>query len=362
MPDNLSEPTLELKPDFAEARRRWEAFWRHEIIDRPCCVVRAPLDETRPLPPGPPYMAGAHGDMHAVAEQVLAASSGIWYGGEAIPAYTPSFGPDMMACWLGADLEFPEDNYGTSWAVPCIDDWEVALPIRLGPDNAWWRRMLEFCRILSDTLRGKMLVAHLDLHSNMDSLLAMRGGDRLCVDLVDVPEVIDRAMADVRALYRPVYDGLYEAGRMGETGTTGWVHAYHPVRTNTIQCDFAALIGPKQFRRWALPALEEEAAYLGHCVYHLDGPECLVHLPDLCGIPGLDCIQWVHGARNRPFIEWMDLLKEIQSRGVAVWIPCTPEEIPVYQRELRPEFLYYDLWAPTRKVGEDMLKWLAENT
>ena len=46
MPDNLSEPTLELKPDFAEARRRWEAFWRHEIIDRPCCVVRAPLDET----------------------------------------------------------------------------------------------------------------------------------------------------------------------------------------------------------------------------------------------------------------------------------------------------------------------------
>jgi hypothetical protein len=196
----------------------------------------------------------------------------------------------------------------------------------------------------------------------MDTLLAMRGGDRLCTDMVDIPDVIDRAMADVRALYAPIYDALYDAGNMAATGTTGWVSAYHPVRTNTIQCDFAALIGPKQFRRWVMPALEEETAHLGHALYHLDGPECIVHVPDLCSIPGLDCIQWVHGARNRPFIEWMDLLKDIQSRGVALWIPCTLDEIPIYQRELRPELLYYDTWAPTQKEGEAMLRWLCDNT
>lgn len=355
-------PTLELKPDLAEATERWLAFWNHEIIDRPVCVIRAPLDEKAPGPNWPPYMAGAHGDMRAVAEQVLEASSKLWYGGEAVPSYTPSFGPDMMAAWLGAKLEFPKDNYGTSWAVPCIDDWEAALPIKLDPNNAWWQRMLEFCRILADTFRGNMAVAHLDLHSNMDTLLAMRGGDRLCMDLVDTPEIIDRAMADVRALYVPIYDALYDAGNMAATGTTGWVHAYHPIRTNTIQCDFAALIGPRQFRKWAMPALEEEAAHLGHCVYHLDGPECLVHVPDLCAIPGLDCIQWVHGARNKAFIEWMDLLKDIQSRGVAVWIPCTLEEIPVYHRELKPELLYYETWAPSRKAAEDTLRWLRDNT
>jgi hypothetical protein len=300
--------------------------------------------------------------MEAVAEQALAACSSVWYGGEAIPAYTPSFGPDMFAAWLGAELEFPKDDYGTSWALPCIDDWDAVLPLRLDPDGAWWQRMLDFCRALRDTMRGKMLISHLDLHSNMDALLAMRGGDRLCTDLLDVPDVIDRAMADVRALYQPIYDALYEAAGMGEVGTTGWVHAYHPIRTNTIQCDFAALIGPRQFRRWAMPALEEEAAHLGHCVYHLDGPECLVHLPDLCSIPGLDCIQWTTGARNKPFIEWMDLLKDIQSRGVAVWIPCALDDIPVYQRELKPELLYYETWAPTQQEGEEMLEWLGENT
>lgn len=362
MLDTTAVSTLEFKPDFADARRRWEAFWNHEIIDRPCCVIRAPLDETQPGPQWPPYMAGAHGDMQAVADQVVEASSRVWFGGEAIPSYTPSFGPDMMAAWLGAALEFPENDYGTSWAVPCIDDWDAALPIRLDPSNPWWVRMLDFCRVLSGTMRGKMLVAHLDLHSNLDTLLAMRGGNRLCMDLADMPETIDRAMADVRGLYAPIYDALYDAGGMAGVGTTGWVHAYHAGRTNTIQCDFAALIGPRQFRRWAMPALEEEAAHLGHCVYHLDGPECLVHVPDLCSIEGLDCIQWVHGARNKPFIEWMDVLKDIQSRGVAVWIPCTLEEIPIYHRELKPELLYYETWAPTRIAGDEMLEWLKRNT
>jgi hypothetical protein len=190
----------------------------------------------------------------------------------------------------------------------------------------------------------------------------MRGGERLCMDLLDEPETIDRAMRDVMSLYAPIYDGIYKAGRMDTTGTLGWVSAYHPVRTNTIQCDFAALIGPEQFRRWALPALAEEAAYLGHCVYHLDGPECLVHLDDLCSIAGLDCIQWVHGARNKLFIEWMDLLKSIQSKGVSVWIPCSVEEIPIYHRELKPNMVFYDCWAPNQKEAEDALKWLEANT
>jgi len=356
------EPRLEFKPDFDEARQRWEAFWHHEIIERPCCVIRAPLYDDRPAAPWPPYMAGAREDLHEVANQVLEAASYVWHGGEAIPSYTPSFGPDMFAAWLGAELRFPEHDFGTSWAEPCIDDWDEALPIRLHEDGYWWQRMLEFCRVLAEAFRGRMLVAHLDLHSNMDALLAMRGGRRLCMDLVDCPEMIDRAMADVRALYRPVYDALFEAGGMEGVGTLGWVAAYHPVRTNTIQCDFSALIGPRQFRRWALPALEEEAGYLGHCVYHLDGPECLVHLPDICSIKGLDCIQWVHGERNKPFIEWMDLLKEIQSRGVALWIPCTPEQIPIYHRELKPNLLFYECWASNRKEGEEVLRWLERNT
>ncbi len=361
MPGPEHITSLQFKPDYQEAVQHWLAFWNQDLLDRPCCLMRAPKEGAEQVP-GPPYMSGARGDFGPAIEQIVASAAGVYWGGDAIPYHTPSFGPDMMAAWLGAELNFPEQNFGTSWAVPCIEDWEDALPIVLDPNNHWWRRMLDFCAALAEAFEGKMVVAHLDLHSNLDTLLAMRGGPRLCMDLIDVPETIDRAMADVRALYAPIYDALYEAARMGETGTCGWVPGYHPVRTNTIQCDFAALVGPEHFRRWALPALEEEAAHLSHCVYHLDGPECLVHLDDLCSIEGLDCIQWTTGARNKPFIEWMDLLHEIQAKGTSVWVPCSTQDIRIYHKELKPNMVFYDCHAPTQREAEETLQWLVDHT
>ena len=355
------EEALALKPDLEEATQRWLAFWQQEIIDRPCCMMRAPADGKEPVA-GPPYLSGARGDFAPVVEQALAAAEAVWWGGDAVPHYTPSFGPDQFAAWLGAELEFDEEDFGTNWVVACVDDWEDALPLALDPDNFWWTRTLEFLRALAGAFEGRMLVSHLDLHSNMDALSALRSPQQLCMDMVDAPETIDRAMGNVRALYPRIYDALYEAGNMGAYGTCGWVPAYHPVRTNTIQCDFAALIGPDHFRRWVMPALEEEAAYLGHCAYHLDGPECLVHLDDLCSIPTLDCIQWTTGARNPHFIEWMDLLKEIQKKGKSLWVPCDCESIKVFHRELDPTKLFYACSAPSRKVGEETLEWLKENT
>jgi hypothetical protein len=355
--------TLSLKPDLAEATQRWLAFWDQDLIDRPVCRVTAPKEGATPAG-GPRYLAGAVDDFQGVIDQVLAWAETVYWAGDSVPSYTPSFGPDQMAAFCGAELVVPpaDSDYGTDWVVPCIEDWEAALPLRVDDDNYWWQRMLAFYRAMAAAFDGRLVLSHLDLHSNMDTLLAMRGGERLCMDMLDVPDTIDRAMADVRAAYGPIYDAVHDAGNMACTGTVGWVPAYHPVRTNTIQCDFAALIGPRQFRRWVAPALEQEAAHLGHCVYHLDGPECLVHLDDLCAIPHLDCIQWTTGARNKPFPEWLDLLKHIQSRGTAVWIPCHVSEIPYYHAALDPRLLWYDAHAGSEREADEALAWLVANT
>lgn len=357
----LKVPPLSLKPDLDEAVARWMAFWEQDLIDRPLCAIRAPREGVEPVP-AVRYLAGANEPFGPVVEQAVAHAETVYWGGEAIPHYVPSFGPDQIAAFLGAELVFPEASGATSWALPCIDDWSAALPLTLDPDNPWWRRMREFLAALAKGFAGKLLVAHLDLHSNLDTLLAMRGGERLCLDLLDCPETIDRAMAEVRALYEPVYAGLFEAGGMTGRGTVGWVPVYHPVRTNTIQCDFAALIGTEHFRRWALPALADEAAYLGHCVYHLDGPECLIHVPDLCAVPGLDCIQWTTGARNKPFEDWLDLLKDIQARGTAVWVPCTPDSLRWFHRELDPRLVFYVCSARGEREADETLRWLVDNT
>ena len=124
--------SLEFKPDFEDAKTHWLAFWEQELIERPCCLMRAPKEGVGPAA-GPRYLAAARSDFGPVIEQVLANAASTWWGGDAIPSYTPSFGPDMVAAWLGAELEFDAREYGTNWVVACVEDWEDSLPITLDP-------------------------------------------------------------------------------------------------------------------------------------------------------------------------------------------------------------------------------------
>ncbi len=353
---------LAFKPDLEEARAHWEAFWAGEILERPCINIRCRKAGAKEVP-APRYMAGAREEFGPVIEQVLAYAETVHWGGDAVPTYTPSFGPDMFGAFLGAELEWSDDEETrTSWAAPCVEDWREALPLKLDPENYWWQRMIRFMRELGQAARGKMLIAHIDMHSNMDALVALRSPAKLCEDLYDCPELVEEANNQVRALFAPVYDELYEAAQMWRSGTTGWISAYHFGKTNTIQCDYAGLVGPEHFRRYILPALEEESSYLEHTVYHYDGPDALIHLDDICALPNLECIQWTPGTGGKPFIEWMDLLKEIQAKGKSVYIPCSVAQIEVYQRELDPAKLFYDCWAKDEDEVQRTLDWLVANS
>ena len=71
----------------------------------------------------------------------------------------------------------------------------------------------------------------------------------------------------------------------------------------------------------------------------------------ILGIQTLDGIQWTPGSGNKPFIEWMDLLKRMQGAGKCLYIPCSLAELPAYHRELRPEGVFYATSAPSVKLA-----------
>jgi hypothetical protein len=348
------------KPDLAEAQERWRAFWQHEIIKRPCVKVTAPI-EGKPRK-AVPYMAGfrdggTYPDAFRAFDEWAAAT---YFAGEAIPFFELSFGPDQFSGFLGAELVMAEDR-ATSWAVRCVADWRAA-PLELRKDNPLWSAMLDCMRTGQGLSEGKYLLTVLDLHSHLDCLGALRGAEALCLDLIDRPAEIEAMLERVRALYAPMYEALYEAGGMARRGSIGWAPFYSEGRFATIQCDYICLISPRQARRFALPAIEDEAAYLDHCVYHLDGPGALVHLDDLLAIPDIDVIQWVPGDGNRPMIQWMDLLKRIQTAGKGLQIPATVEEVKLYHRELQPEGVLYCVDAASVAEADELLKWLERNT
>jgi hypothetical protein len=353
---------LSLKPNLDEALERWRAFWNQEIIGRPCVAVTAPKE-------GVERVAGPQGQIHPDADfeehldQAEAAMAGVYYGGEAMPFIQPSFGPDQVAAFVGARLDWSEDSAHTSWSVPFVEDWDEALPLRLGAGNDTWERMLELCRKAGERGEGKFLVGMLDMHSNFDWLAAIRGPDRLCMDLLDCPEHIHRAMGNVRELYPQMYDALYEAGHMAGRGTCGWLPFYCEGRYATTQCDFCCLLSPAQFEEFVLPALAEECEFLDRSFYHYDGATCLQHFDAITGIQALDGIQWTPTAGGPPMMGWLDLLKRFQATGKNVFVGCgSADELKVYHRELEPNRVLYRVGVGSEKEADELLRWLESHT
>ena len=351
---------LEYKPDMEDAARRWEAFHAGEILDRPVVCVTAPREGYE----GPGYRRGYHdrvfGDLNEEIDRTEQQAAATFHGGEAIPTARMSFGPDEVGCFCGAELGWSDDSPDTNWAKPFITDWETQLPLKLQNDNPLWLRMLEFYRLAAERLEGKMLLSPLDLHTNMDLLMAVRGSENLCMDLIDCPELIDRAMADARAVFPEVWEATAEAGKMDENGYCHTV--YSPNGAAFLQCDFSCMIGPEMFRRWVLPALEEEASIVKHVVYHWDGPDALKHADDLIASKGLHTLSYVPGTGHGGHIEFIDLFKRVQAGGKAVHVHGSPDQLKQMHKELKPELVLYCTGTGSQAEAEDLLKWFVDNT
>ena len=350
---------LAFKPDMADAARRWAAFFAGEMIDRPIVHVTAPRDGMS-APQAPTYRDRVFGDIDDVVDRALRAAEATYWGGDAIPSFMPSFGPDEIAVFCGTEFGWSDDSGDTNWSKPFVKDWAESLPLRIQEDHPLWQRMLALCRRAAERMAGKMLVMPLDLHSNMDLLAAARGPQQLCLDLIEQPEMIDRAMQDARAVFPVVWRGVAEAARMDELGYTHL--GYAPDGMAFLQCDFSCMISPAMFRRWVLPALEEEAEIVKHNVYHWDGPGALVHTDDLIQSRGLKTLSFVPGDGNGSHVKWIDLLKRVQAGGKAVHVWGTPDEMKILHRELRPDKVMYVTSAQSQAEADELVEWFVKNT
>ena len=351
---------LSLKPDLDEADRRWQAFYAGDLIDRPIVCVTAPADGHHEIPQRVGYHDKVSGDLDEVIDRALAAAQATYWGGEAVPAFFPSFGCDEIAVFCGAGLRWSDDSPDTNWSEPPAADWEDILPLQIREDHALWRRMLDLLARAADRLEGRMLITPLDLHSNMDLLSAVRGPERLCLDLLDRPEIIDEAMVSAQAVFRHLWRETARAARMDELG---YCHAFYSMEGAAIlQCDFSYMIGPEMFRRWVLPALEEEAEIVRHALYHWDGPGALVHTDDLVASKGLLALSYVPGAGRGNHADYLDLLQRVQAGGKAVQVGGTPEEIKALHKELRPNLVFYSTRTDTPAEAEALLDWFVAHT
>jgi hypothetical protein len=344
------------KEDWEDAQRRMTAWWEGEVLDRVCLQVTAPREGARQRPiPEPPDLLTRWTDADYLIEKARERFRTTFYGGEAFPCFVPNFGPDVFSAFLGAELVFAET---TSWAeTPVIRDWASPPPLRLDPENRWWRRMKGLIETAVERAEGAFVVAIPDTHAGGDALAALRGREALCLDLLDSPDAVRSAMASLERVVIEVYEALYPIVRRTGLGACGWLPAWSPLRGNVIQCDFLALISPQAAEASGiLHDLKAQAAWLDHAIYHLDGPASLPHLDRLLEIPDIRAIQWVPGAGAPTPSGWIPLLRRIQRAGRGLHLSVAPEEVEVLLSELSPEGLMLSASVRSEAEAKDLLK------
>ena len=352
-------PTLSLKPDLAEAARRWDAYFNDEILDRPIVCIAAETPQTDWNIRGN-YHSRVFGDIDAEIDKAIRFHSSIHWLGEAIPSMQLSCATDEIAICCGAALAWNEASGDTNWSVPFVEDWDRQLPLTLDESHWLWKHLLTMYETAARRLDGIMLLQTLDLHTNMDLLMSVRGSQPLCMDLMDRPEAIDRAMASAREVFKQAWYPIVRAGRMDERGYCNF--GFGMEGSAVLQCDFSCMISPAMFRRWVQPALAEEASIVKRVIYHWDGPGAQVHLDALCDTPGIHTLSYVPGAGGGPFRDYLDLFRRVQARGRGVLVWGKPDEIKYMHRYLKPNKTVYNTGTLTVAEGEELLEWFRRNT
>jgi hypothetical protein len=349
---------LKYKDDWEEAKERYRAWWKGEYFGR-CGLfvtgVRAGVEDVPPpVAPEDPerrwtdlnYMAVAH---HHRMEMT-------YFGGEGFPNFYPGYpGHTEIHAFLGCKGVLDQE---TGWWEPFLtgEDWRLE-DIVLDKTSRWWKFTLAQLERMTKESLGKSIPSTGAFGSSGDTLAAIRGTDRLLVDVMERPELVKQTEKYLMDMWFEVYDTFYRiVTEAADGGSQGWFPLWAPGKFYAVQNDFSYMISPAMFREIFLPDIRRQTEFLDYSVYHVDGVEAFAHVPALCELPKLQAIQILPGAGKPSPLHYADVLKYVQSKGknLHIMIPCS--EVEPALKMLSAKGLFIQTGCGTEGEARELIK------
>lgn len=243
-----------------------------------------------------------------------------WYVGHSclkadmLPVANTQLGPGSLAAILGARLEGGDD---TIWIHP---DPHFSDKLTFDRNNESYiihKRLLEACKRRA---KGNYYVGMPDLMEGLDVLAAMKGTDKVLLDTVMQPEVLEEQLQFINDVYFEVFDELYDIIREGDEMAFCYFSLWAPGKMTKLQSDISTMISTADYRRFVQPYLREQCQRIPYTLYHLDGVGALHHLPAILEIDELKAIQWTPGVGEPQGGDkkWYSLYRQILDAGKSV--------------------------------------------
>jgi corrinoid protein of di/trimethylamine methyltransferase len=236
-----------------------------------------------------------------------------------LPVANTQLGPGSLAAILGGVFEGGED---TIWIHP---NPNYSDDIVFDPENPNWLLHKELLKACKAKAQGHYYVGMPDLMEGLDVLAALKGTDKVLMDTVTQPEVLEHQMQQINDIYFRIYDELYDIIREGDEMAFCYFSSWAPGKMTKLQSDISTMISVEDYRRFVQPFIRQQCQKIDYTLYHLDGVGAMHHLPALLEIKELNAIQWTPGVGEPQggSPKWYDLYKKILAGGksiMASWV------------------------------------------
>ena len=195
-----------------------------------------------------------------------------------LPVANTQLGPGSLAAILGGVFEGGED---TIWIHPNPDFTDE---IVFNPEHPNWILHKELLKACKAKANGHYFVGMPDLMEGLDVLAALKGTDRVLLDTVMQPEILEQQMQQINDIYFKVFDELYDIIREGDEMAFCYFSSWAPGKMSKLQSDISTMISQDDYRRFVQPFIREQCQKIDYTLYHLDGVGAMHHLPALLEI------------------------------------------------------------------------------
>lgn len=329
---------MKAKPNMNEVKQRYVSWWKGDLHESPMVNIyvrrdnpRETLEDVPQAKPGDHYFS----DMDAVLANFRNSVRMQNYELDSFPMLDLNFGPGSVALYLGSEPTFSPE---TVWFNPCVHGTWENFPLVYDKDNRWWKEHLRIHEVAQKAAQGEFYVTIPDLVENIDILAAMRDPQQMCFDLIDEPDIVKQRLEELHDLYFVYYDAFYDLLKDKDGASTFTAFKiWGPGKTSKVQCDFNVLMSPDHFREFVCPTLTRQCAQLDNTIFHLDGPDAIRHAPAVLEIPGLNGLQWTHGAGNPDGGDerWYPLYDLVHEAEKCLWVYLEDTDADTFIHKVR---------------------------
>jgi hypothetical protein len=339
---------LERSPDFA----RCDAFWTRQDVDRPLIAARVGgwTSESH-YPAGLASLPAGRlspGDFRFAAFREDYEMLYALHQGAAADVPWAAFPPFPMP-WLEAILGCPiHHRDGALWAEHPLKSYDQLPEAGAALSSPWLGKLLEFTERLAALAEGRFPVALALMRGPADLLSALRGPERMVLDLFDHPAELDAALARLTDIWMAVAQAQWARIPAFEGGYGfSVINLWSRQPGGWFQDDALALWSPHHYRRHLRPCEEKLSRSMAVTGMHLH-PSPLFSVDDLLDMPDLDVIE-INLDVNGPGVP--DLLPHlrriVERKNLALWGEFTADDYQALRAHLPARGLILQVMGAT---------------